>query len=499
MRAHRLPLLMPLSLAAALLCGCATVQNPVTGQAERTVMDESQEVAEGRQQHQQVLADYGEVKDARLQAYVNDIGQRLAKHSDRPNLEWHFTVLDSPEVNAFALPGGYVYVTRGILAYMNSEANLAGVMGHEIGHVAARHASQRATRQQQAGLGVLAATVLGAILEGRGVSGAGDLASQLSQNVAAGYIASYSREQESQADKLGAEYLQRTGYDPHNMLEVIQVLIDQDRYRADLARAEGRAAPKGPGWLASHPANDQRLSDLQQIVAQYPAGHYADNGRTRYLQAINGVTFGDSREQGVVRGRNFFHEPLDFAITAPQGWSIENQANAVVLINGEGSAGLALQIAPPDAGNSPEEVLRNAVHPEQGNTEQRSVNGMPAIHFAGTRVDSQGQRKPVEVTVVSGPSHRQYLMIYAAANALALQGAHGQMQDAERSFRAMNAADHAAARPWKLHTEPLPAGGLPELARRTPLQGDPLGQLKLLNGVYTRGSPAPGEWVKTLE
>lgn len=492
-------LLMPLSLALAALCGCATVQNPVTGQVERTVMDEQQEVAEGKQQHQQVLAEYGEVKDARLQAYVNQIGQRLAQHSDRPNLQWHFTVLDSPEVNAFALPGGYVYVTRGIMAYMNSEANLAGVMGHEIGHVAARHASQRATKQQQAGLGVLAATVLGAILEGRGVGGAGDIASQLSQNVAAGYIASYSREQESQADKLGAEYLFRSGYDPHNMLEVIQVLIDQDRYRADLARAEGRAAPQGAGWLASHPANDQRLQDLQQIVAQYPAGRFADNGRTRYLQAINGLAFGDSREQGVVRGRNFFHEPMGFAITAPQGWSIENQANAVVLVKGDGSAGMALQIAPTNAGSTPEEVLRNAVHPEQGNTERRSINGMPALHFAGTRVDSQGQAKPVELTIVSGPSQRNYLLIYAAADGSALQRARAEMQQAESTFRPLSAADRAAARPWHLHTEPLPSGGLAELARRTPLPGDALGQLRLLNGVYTKGGPTPGEWVKTVD
>jgi predicted Zn-dependent protease len=490
---------LTLSLVLAVLSGCASVENPVTGQVERTVMDEPSEIAEGRQQNQQVLAEYGAVKDAKLQAYVTALGLKLAQHSDRPNLEWHFTVLDSPEVNAFALPGGYVYVTRGILAYMNSEANLAGVMGHEIGHVCARHASQRATKQQEAGFGVLAATVLGAILEGRGVNGAGDLASQLSQNVAAGYIAKYSREQESQADELGAKYLYRSGYDPHNMLEVIQVLIDQDRYRADEARAQGRQAPQGPSWLADHPANEQRMADLQRIVSQYPAGQFADNGRTRYLQALDGLVFGDSREQGVVRGRNFFHEPLDFAITAPAGWQIDNQSNTVLVAKSDGSAALALQIAPTEAGSTPNEVLRNLVRPQQGNTEQRTVNGMPALHFNGTRTGSDGTAQHAELTIVAGPSARNYLLIYAAADASQLQRAYGDLVQAESSFRHLSAADRAAARPWHLHTLPLPAGGLAELARHTPFESDALGQLRLLNGVYTQGGPAPGAWVKTVQ
>ncbi|MSR14111.1 MAG: hypothetical protein EXR86_05990 [Gammaproteobacteria bacterium] len=151
---------------ALIFTGCATtVTNPVTGQAERTVMDESSEIAEGQKAHQQVLSEYGVYPNAQLQGYITELGQRLAAQSHRNQLAWHFTVLDSPEINAFALPGGYVYVTLGLMAYMDSEADLAGVIGHEIGHVTARHSAQRATRQQTAGLGVLAATVLGMLAE----------------------------------------------------------------------------------------------------------------------------------------------------------------------------------------------------------------------------------------------------------------------------------------------------------------------------------------------
>src|SRR3990167_7126929 len=306
-----------LLLTTLLLTSCGTTMvNPVTGQAERSVMSEEDEVAEGAKAHAEVLKEYGAYNNAAVQRYVTNLGQSLAAQSHRSQLQWHFTVLDSPEINAFALPGGYVYVTRGIMAYMDSEADLAGVIGHEIGHVTARHGAQRATRQQTAGLGVLAASVLGAVLESQGFGGAGQLASQASQTAAAGYIASYGRDQELQADGLGAEYLSRTRYDPRNMVDVITVLKNQERFAADQAKAEGRPVPSGGDWLASHPSNDQRLQSITALAAQYKdQGSYNSEGRERYLKLISGMTFGDSPAQGLTRGRNFYHEPLGIALT----------------------------------------------------------------------------------------------------------------------------------------------------------------------------------------
>ena len=488
---------LPMALAAALLAGCATVTNPVTGQREITVMDERSEIAEGRKAHEVVLQDYGVYASPRLQAYVNELGQRLAKQSHRKNLEWHFTVLDSPEVNAFALPGGYVYVTRGLMAYMESEADLAGVIGHEIGHVTARHGAQRATRQQTAGLGVLAATVLGAVLEVKGVSGATDIASTLSQGVAAGYIASYSRDQETQADKLGAEYLARNNYDPKNMIDVIRVLKSQEQYAADTARAEGRKPPAGAGWLASHPSNDKRLQDIAQFAAQYK-GKYGDEGRVRYLQAIDGMTFGESREQGVTRGRNFFHEPLGIALTAPEGWKVQNSGEAVALVNAAGDAGLIVQVVPPKAGGTPEDIVRN-LKLEQGRAERLTLGGFAALHFAGIVRNRQGQAQAVEATVVAGPARRHFLLLYGARDASALQRARGPLREAEGSFRALTPADAAAARPWTLKTAPYSRGAFAELAKRSPLLGNAEAQLRLLNGVYAGGEPAAGQSIKVVE
>jgi predicted Zn-dependent protease len=492
----RSPLLTVL-LAAALAAACTTVQNPVSGRPELTVMDEKSEIAEGQKSHKEVLSEYGAYDNSKLQAYVDDLGQRLARQSHRANLQWTFTVLDSPETNAFALPGGFVYVTRGIMAYMDSEADLAGVIGHEIGHVTARHGAQRATRQQAAGLGVFAATILGVLLETQGMSGAAQMAGEAAQGVAAGYIASYSREQELQADQLGAEYLARSSYDPKNMIDVIQVLKDQERMATEVARNEGRAPPQN-SWLSSHPSNDQRLAEIRQIASRY-SGNYSEDGRARYLQAINGMTFGESREQGVTRGQNFYHEPLGIALTAPSGWRIRNSREAIAAVSGAGNAALVVRLVPPRAGNTHDEIIRNVFKLEQGRVERRSLSGLQATHFVGTRRNEQGQTQNIEATIVTGPSNQNFLLSYAAKESAALQRARPQMQEAEASFRPINSAERAAARPWTLRTVAYQRGNLAQLARQSPLPEYPEQQLRLLNGLYGGGEPRPGQLIKVVE
>jgi predicted Zn-dependent protease len=488
------------AIVAAALWGCGSqVVNPVTGQQERSVMNEQQEVQAGAQAHQEILKEYGELKNQRVQTYVNDIGQRLAKLSHRANLKWTFTVLDSPDINAFALPGGYVYITRGIMAYLDSEADLAGVIGHEIGHVTARHGAQRATRQQDAALGALLGGLLGAVLDAKGGGGIGQQIGEASQAAAAGYVAKYGREQELQADGLGAEYLSRVNYDPRNMIDVIRVLKDQERFAQDVARAEGRPVPQGGNsWLASHPSNDERLNAINRIAAQYQANkNYADEGRVRYLQIIDGMPFGESPEQGLTRGRNFYHSSLNFAMTAPSGWRIVNEANQLNFVAPAGDAALLVQLAPPNAGRNHDEVIRNVVKPVSGRTERYALNGLQATHFVGA-VQAQGGQRAVELTVATGAAGQNFLMIYAAKDAATLQRNRAFLRETETSFRGMTAQDGAAARPWVLRTATLPRDGFTGLARSAPMTTLPEQQLKLMNGVYSSGTVQPGALVKMV-
>jgi len=485
-------------LATALLTACGTnVVNPVTGQTERTVMDEPAEIAEGVKGHQEVLKEYGVYANPVVQAYVDKLGQKLAAQSHRANLQWHFTVLDSPVINAFALPGGYVYVTRGIMAYMDNEADLAGVIGHEIGHVTARHGAQRATSQQNAGLGVFAASVLGVLLESQGVAGAGDLAGQVSQTVAAGYVASYGREQELQADGLGAEYLSRTHLDPRNMIDVIKVLQDHERFTADQAQAEGRPVRTRGDWLASHPSNDQRLSNITNLALQYEGAKYGDEGRAQYQKIIQGMAFGESADQGLTRGHNFYHVPLGFAITAPQGWRIQNEADTLSIANAAQDAILAVRVVPAQVGKDPNSIIRAMLKPTQGRTEATQINGITATRFTGSRQTPQGQVQALEATVLSGPGDTSYLLQSAAKSPAALQRAQSALREAENSFRPLSAQDKAAARPWVLKLAAYPKGGFAELAKTSPIES-PEQQLRLVNGFYSGGEPKPGQIVKVV-
>ncbi len=473
-------------VGAGLLSGCgSTVVNPVTGRAERSVMSLQQEVEEGRKAHDEVLKTYTPVADPALQADVTALGNKLAAQSHRAELAWHFTVLDSPEVNAFALPGGYVYVTRGILAYMENEADLAGVMGHEIGHVTARHGAQRATRQQTAGIGVLAATVLGAVLESRGLGGAADMAGQVSQNVAAGYIASYSREQELQADELGAEYLARNRYDPRHMVDVIQVLKDQEQFAADQARAQGRQPNNGNSWLASHPSNEQRLQRIRDEAAALTADRPVDENRAAFLRAIDGMVFGDSPSQGLVRGQQFLHPSLDIALTAPAGWRLANESESLTVMSPGRDAALILQSVPAKFGTAHEEILRRW-GAEQGRTDAKRINGLTATRFSGVRRNAQGQRSQAELTLITSAKGQVYALAYAAKDAATLQAQRAALTQTEESFRALTAQDRQLAKPWKISLRPFPPGGFAELAKASVLTES---QLKLLNGHYSKSTP----------
>ena len=303
-------------LILLIFSGCSV--NPVTGQKDFVMMTENDEISLGRKYHAQVLQQTPAYNDQELQDYVQRIGDSLSIKSHRPNLFYRFTVLDSPDINAFALPGGYIYINRGLMAYLSSEEELAAVLGHEIGHVTARHSVRQYSQSQF--LGILSAAVQ--MNSGRT---AGDLVSVASGALLAGY----GREMELQADELGAEYLYQDGYPTKAMMKVLTVLKDQEIYSKELAKKRGQEPRNYHGVFASHPSNDKRLKEiLEEVNKTYQQGEIKKTAD--YFEKINEMVYGDSEESGVRKGNEFFHRDLDLYLASPQDWEIINTSKNII-------------------------------------------------------------------------------------------------------------------------------------------------------------------------
>lgn len=466
-----------------LLTHCA--QNPVSGGKDFVLMSEQQEVRLGAQAHKDVLQEYGELNDPELQAYVSRLGKNLAAKSHRANLEWHFTVVDSPQVNAFALPGGYIYITRGIMAYLNSEAELAGVVGHEIGHVTARHGVRQQSTATAVGLGAILGSIL---VPGMNTQAGSSLLQMLSQSLVAGY----GREHELEADRLGAEYLARSGYNPQAMVEVIGVLKNQELYDIQLAKQEGREPRRYHGVFDTHPSNDARLKQVVGEARKYQVANPVEN-REIYLKAMDGVYFGDSPDQGVIRNNALLHEKLGIAVQFPQGWRVQNQPDRVAAINPQGTALVELRPGPKNA--QPMDALQKALKLDQGaRFESGSVNGNPAAFAAGAM-----QGKPVLAAAIKHGGG-QYLFAALAKDANAYNQNRNEMKATINSFHSLTAEERRRAKPHVIRmVKAQPGMTMAQLAAQSPLGASAEAQLRLMNGLYPSGEPKAGQMVKIVQ
>ncbi|MBI2295011.1 MAG: M48 family metalloprotease [Betaproteobacteria bacterium] len=471
-------------LVALALSNCA--QNPVSGQPNLVLVSETQEIAIGRREDPKVRKEYGVYDNAPLQQYVNEVGQRLAKASHRPGLEYHFLVVDSPDVNAFALPGGYLYIARGLLAYLNSEAELAAVLGHELGHVTARHSVQQLTAATAANIGAAILQIF--VPETRG--GLGDTAI----NVLGGALLSgYGREHELEADRLGAEYLARTGYDPQATVKVVGVLKNQELFDAEVAKAEGRQPRAYHGLFATHPDNDTRL---QQVVGEAARFKQASTrtAREEFLRRIDRMVFADSASQGIVRDNHLYHAQLGLAMRFPAGWRVRNRPQNVTATSPKGEALIDLRSGGPAQG-SPADVLRKRVNLSFGaQVTPTTVNGLPAamttttIGGAPTRV----------VCVFLGKS--AYLIGAQARTAAAFNQHQGEINASLMSFHAITSEERALARPLRLRVITAQPGlTFAQLAQRSPLGRFAEGHLRVINGLYPAGEPVAGQPLKIVE
>ena len=484
------------------LGGCAV--NPATGGANLVLMTENKEKEIGREEHEKVLASMPIYRDEALQAYVEEIGNKVAAVSHRPDLTYTFTLIDNPEINAFALPGGYVYVNRGLLTFMNSEAELAAVLAHEIGHITARHAVQQ---QARGGLAKTAATIGGVVTAV--ATGSGYVGSQISDITslwAQSGLSGFGREDELEADSLGAEYIVNAGYDPAAMIEVITVLKNQEDFNRKVAGTGGGYH----GLFATHPRNDKRLQEAIEDVARLSGTAITHADDSAFRAVLDGLVVGQSNQSQRSDERNRYYQTLlGYTLVFPPEWDVEETTTtAKGVMAGRGELKIEAQRLQ-DAleprlfikerlgidnlqQSEPLEQFRLvghtgvAVSPETGVSERIAVIylGRRAFIFRGHAFST------VDSTVDSAG---------AGSSAEPAEDLDAQLLAVIRSFRAIQRGEGGGVEAKIRFVQASEFFDFAVIAQQSRIANYPEETLRLLNNYYPRGNPNEGDWIKLVE
>ncbi len=463
-----------LSCLAVLLTGCASSSSTVTVGGKSVEMPK--EVAE---EHQKLIENIGIYDDPELDAYVRAVGERLLREAGISSPSFTFTLLDSPDINAFAMPGGFIYVNRGLLAYLDTEAELAGVLAHEIGHITENHHSRRQTAQVTSKVAAVSAYIL---------TGSGDVYDAASM-YGAEIISGFGRDMELEADSAGAEYLHQTGYDVDSMLSVIGVLKDQEQYRRVQAKASGKPSGTYHGLYASHPRNDLRLQTVIKAANELDLAEMPENPEIpgEYRRQTEGLVYGASAAAQSEPDR-FYHNKLNFTFAHPPGWRVRQASREIVATSPDGSQTLTIGLARIDAEQDAEASLRAGAQGEVTELEaieQFGLNGATGIASSG------GQS--VRLAVIDH-SYR-FLFEGEAPN---LAAADSKFRTIIDSFRPLTAREKVTGTSHTLHYIQVPRGAtFASLASSVKLP-DAENQLRLINGYYPTGEPRTGDWVKVI-
>jgi predicted Zn-dependent protease len=374
-------LLAGVSAVALLVSLSACATNPATGRSMLSMVSEDQEVDMGRQYMAEVEREQGLYDNLALAAYVDSVGQALAAVSERPELPWSFKVVDDPVVNAFALPGGPIYLARGILAHFNSEAEMASVLGHEIGHVTARHIVEQMSRQQLAQLGLIASLIAVPDLMpfSQGISGALGIV-----------FLKFGRDDESQSDELGFRYMTKVGYDPQGAVDMFRILDRQS------SKSEGTI----PEWQSTHPDPGNRVVAAEDRITTSGITEGIVR-REEFLQRLEGLVWGEDPRQGYFIGQRFVHPELAFEFTLPDGWNKRNSQRAVLAGSPEKDAMIQLTAGNGSAEQAADDFLsRDGI--EQTGISRRTVNGLPAVLATFSTQTRQGVIEGIAMFVEHG-------------------------------------------------------------------------------------------------
>lgn len=480
------------ALVALTVTSCAT--NPVTGKRNVVLSSTQSEKEQSRRYYDQIIKAYGLYEDQALQDYVNMVGQKVARNSDLADWDFKFTVLDDDSVNAFTTGGGYVYVHRGLLAYLTSEAELATVLGHEIGHVTARHPARRQTR------GVLASVLAtgAAIMTGSGA------VAQLANIGAEAWLQGYGRENEMEADRLGLEYATKTGYRPEAMGEVFKVFKAQESFELARAKAEGREPQIYHGVFSSHPAPDAREVQAAKGAANIttePEGGWIDN-RDTYMRAINGMPYGSSRAQGIVRDNRFYHADMGITLAFPRGWHIDNERDRILAYTKNHEAIMQVTTAPRPEKKAPREFLLGELKGASiSKGEALSVNGMEGytvVTRRGSPLD--GGEGPVRWAVLYRDKTAFVFGGASRSGTASLPADDGLFLSSIQTMRTLKPSEYPLAQPYRIKViKATDKTNLDDYAKNVPVDKYKKEELELLNGLYPKGKVEPGQYLKVIE
>jgi predicted Zn-dependent protease len=433
--------LMGLFLLCLLCFPIACAVNPVTGEHQLMLLSEEEEIRLGQETDSRVVSEYGIYRDDRLTGYLDGVGKRLAKISHRPGLPYEFKVLDTPVVNAFAVPGGYVYFTRGILSNLNSEAELACVMGHELGHITARHSAQQYSRAQLAQLTLGSAMMFSQTLQ---------VLAPLAQMGVSMLFLSYSRDNEREADDLGVAYSSQAGYDATHMALFFETL----------ERMKPVSDKSGlPEWFSTHPNPEDRIGTVQREAKKWQKDLGLKNfkvNRDAYLKRINGMVYGEDPQEGFVEKDVFYHPLLRFQFPVPENWTFQNTRSMVQMTSRNKDAAIMFTLS---SAKSPDEAARNFVQKNRARlmaSDRRDINGLSAVRTVSRVMTHQGTLEIMSNYVQKGAKVYEF---HGLAPENVFRSYQSVFQNTMGGFRQLTDKRMLNRKPYRIQVAPVPRTG----------------------------------------
>lgn len=471
-------------LAVGMLSGCS--KNPVTGKKEIILMSKEKELAIGAESHPAVVASMGLYDDKNLQAFINDKGVAMGKISHRPELDYKFYIVDSPVVNAFAVPGGYVYFTRGIMAHFNNEAEFAGVLGHEIGHVTARHSARQQTSQIIGQVGLMAGMVLSPQIRSMG--------DQAAQAVQALFL-SYSRDHETESDKIGVGYSSKIGYDAHEMAD----------FFGTLKRISEKSGQSIPTFQSTHPDPGDRQKKVEALATEYQKatpGTYAIN-RDQYLKRIDGIIYGEDPKQGFVENGQFYHPELKLQFPVPSGWQYENTPAQFQMAAKDGKSMMLFTMGEGKSLDEAAQAVIKNYNLQVAENNKVTINGNPAIALISTQAGQQGQQQTAETTTKVASWLIQYggniYAMHGVATAATFNNHLNQFKSVAQGFRSVSDGNILNRQPERIRIKTVQSSGtLQQTLKDYNMPDSKLADLAILNGMELNARVEKGMLIKTL-